>query len=156
MLKLLLVCTNVWTAANCSFTLHWDSENYSTASSWTCFSKQVLASIQECWRHPRLGLSPYDVHSHKGFLKHLMLRTGRYWDLYKKDIHPIVHFYYYNLHLSWIVLFQACTCSISNLLLTWKKLILLRLTAEHPCVSVHVGFSLLYSIIFLNQSWLFH
>lgn len=40
-------------------------------------ANQVLASIQECWRHPRLGLSPYDVHSHKGFLKHLMLRTGR-------------------------------------------------------------------------------
>ncbi|XP_022992221.1 uncharacterized protein LOC111488608 [Cucurbita maxima] len=40
-------------------------------------ANQVLASIQECWRDPLLGLSPYDVHSHKGFLKHLMLRTGR-------------------------------------------------------------------------------
>ncbi|CAI0392056.1 unnamed protein product [Linum tenue] len=37
----------------------------------------VLAAIQDCWRDPQLALSPYDVHSHKGFLKHLMLRTGR-------------------------------------------------------------------------------
>ncbi|XP_059645559.1 uncharacterized protein LOC132287083 [Cornus florida] len=37
----------------------------------------VLAAIQDCWRDPKLGLSPYDVHSHAGFLKHLMLRSGR-------------------------------------------------------------------------------
>ncbi|XP_058068412.1 uncharacterized protein LOC131217482 isoform X2 [Magnolia sinica] len=37
----------------------------------------VLAAIQDCWRDPELGLTPYDVHSHAGFLKHLMLRTGR-------------------------------------------------------------------------------
>ncbi|GAB4842418.1 hypothetical protein Ancab_012390 [Ancistrocladus abbreviatus] len=37
----------------------------------------VLLAIQECWRDPQFGLSPYDVHSHSGFLKHLMLRTGR-------------------------------------------------------------------------------
>ncbi|CAN6587209.1 unnamed protein product [Malus baccata var. baccata] len=37
----------------------------------------VLAAVQDCWRDPQLGLSPYDVYSHVGFLKHLMLRTGR-------------------------------------------------------------------------------
>ncbi|XP_077216579.1 RNA methyltransferase family protein [Tasmannia lanceolata] len=37
----------------------------------------VLAAVQDCWRDQQLGLSPYDVHSHFGFLKHLMLRTGR-------------------------------------------------------------------------------
>lgn len=37
---------------------------------------QVLAAIQDIWRNPEFGLSPYDVHSHRGFLKHLMLRTG--------------------------------------------------------------------------------
>ncbi|XXG57155.1 hypothetical protein AAC387_Pa03g4384 [Persea americana] len=37
----------------------------------------VLKVIQDCWRDPQLGLSPYDVHSHAGFLKHLMLRSGR-------------------------------------------------------------------------------
>ncbi|EPS70396.1 hypothetical protein M569_04360, partial [Genlisea aurea] len=37
----------------------------------------VLAVIQNCWRDSELGLSPYDVHSHRGFFKHLMLRTGR-------------------------------------------------------------------------------
>ncbi|XP_024037137.1 uncharacterized protein LOC18036212 isoform X2 [Citrus clementina] len=36
----------------------------------------VLAAVQDYWRDPQLGLSPYDVHSHSGFLKHLMLRTG--------------------------------------------------------------------------------
>ncbi|XP_014501821.1 uncharacterized protein LOC106762429 isoform X1 [Vigna radiata var. radiata] len=40
-------------------------------------ANKVLAAIQECWRDPQLGFSPYDVHSHKGFLKHLMLRSGR-------------------------------------------------------------------------------
>ncbi|RRT64540.1 hypothetical protein B296_00011011 [Ensete ventricosum] len=38
----------------------------------------VLAVIQDSWRDPKLGLSPYNVHTHAGFLKHLMLRTGRY------------------------------------------------------------------------------
>ncbi|OIT20950.1 PREDICTED: uncharacterized protein LOC109219520 [Nicotiana attenuata] len=38
---------------------------------------EVLEAVQGCWRDPELGLSPYDVHSHSGFLKHLMLRTGR-------------------------------------------------------------------------------
>lgn len=37
----------------------------------------VLAAIQECWRDPQFSLSPYNVHSHDGFLKHLVLRTGR-------------------------------------------------------------------------------
>ncbi|KAM5579289.1 putative RNA methyltransferase [Rosa sericea] len=37
----------------------------------------VLAAVQQSWRDPQLGLSPYDVYSHAGFLKHLMLRTGR-------------------------------------------------------------------------------
>lgn len=37
----------------------------------------VLLAVQDCWRDPRLGLSPYDVHSHGGFLKHLVIRTGR-------------------------------------------------------------------------------
>ncbi|KAL2332304.1 hypothetical protein Fmac_019885 [Flemingia macrophylla] len=40
-------------------------------------ANKVLAAIQECWRDPQLGFSPYNVYSHKGFLKHLMLRTGR-------------------------------------------------------------------------------
>ncbi|ESW22544.1 hypothetical protein PHAVU_005G161800 [Phaseolus vulgaris] len=39
-------------------------------------ANKVLAAIQECWRDPQLGFSPYNVHSHMGFLKHLMLRTG--------------------------------------------------------------------------------
>ncbi|GAB2293434.1 hypothetical protein Dimus_027633 [Dionaea muscipula] len=37
----------------------------------------VLSTVQECWRNPELGLSPYDAHNHSGFLKHLVLRTGR-------------------------------------------------------------------------------
>ncbi|XP_006297327.2 uncharacterized protein LOC17892270 [Capsella rubella] len=37
----------------------------------------VLAAVQDCWRDPQLSLSPYDCRSHVGFLKHLMLRTGR-------------------------------------------------------------------------------
>ncbi|KAF6164287.1 hypothetical protein GIB67_010257 [Kingdonia uniflora] len=40
-------------------------------------ANKVLAVIQDCWRDPELGLSPYDVHTHVGFLKHLMLRSGR-------------------------------------------------------------------------------
>ncbi|MED6135391.1 hypothetical protein PIB30_045973 [Stylosanthes scabra] len=40
-------------------------------------ANKVLAAIQDCWRDPQFDFSPYDVHSHKGFLKHLMLRTGR-------------------------------------------------------------------------------
>ncbi|KAK2371331.1 zinc finger CCCH domain-containing protein [Trifolium repens] len=40
-------------------------------------ANKVLAAIQECWRDPQLGFSPYNVHSHVGFLKHLMLRSGR-------------------------------------------------------------------------------
>ncbi|KAG8380050.1 hypothetical protein BUALT_Bualt07G0153200 [Buddleja alternifolia] len=39
-------------------------------------ANKVLAAIQDFWREPELGLSPYDVHSHRGFLKHLMLRSG--------------------------------------------------------------------------------
>ncbi|GFP86088.1 uncharacterized RNA methyltransferase ct0009 [Phtheirospermum japonicum] len=39
-------------------------------------ANKVLAAIQDFWRDPELGLSPYNVHSHRGFLKHLMLRTG--------------------------------------------------------------------------------
>ncbi|XP_042519424.1 uncharacterized RNA methyltransferase BH0687 isoform X2 [Macadamia integrifolia] len=41
------------------------------------YRNKVLAIIQNCWRDPQLGLSPHDVHTHIGFLKHLMLRTGR-------------------------------------------------------------------------------
>ncbi|KAK4754035.1 hypothetical protein SAY87_002139 [Trapa incisa] len=40
-------------------------------------ANRVLEAIQDCWKDPELSLSPYDVHSHTGFLKHLMLRTGR-------------------------------------------------------------------------------
>ncbi|XP_020528901.1 uncharacterized protein LOC18443678 isoform X3 [Amborella trichopoda] len=40
-------------------------------------ANKVLATIQESWRDPLLGLTPYDVHTHKGFLKHLMIRLGR-------------------------------------------------------------------------------
>ncbi|KAL6838713.1 hypothetical protein ACP4OV_031427 [Aristida adscensionis] len=38
---------------------------------------KVLAVVQETWMDPSLGLTPYDVHKHVGFLKHLMIRTGR-------------------------------------------------------------------------------
>ncbi|CAL4978374.1 unnamed protein product [Urochloa decumbens] len=38
---------------------------------------KVLAVVQEIWMDPALGLTPYDVHKHVGFLKHLMIRTGR-------------------------------------------------------------------------------
>ncbi|KAL6627273.1 hypothetical protein ACP70R_030999 [Stipagrostis hirtigluma subsp. patula] len=38
---------------------------------------KVLAVVQETWMDPALGLTPYDVHKHVGFLKHLMIRTGR-------------------------------------------------------------------------------
>ncbi|GKV35696.1 hypothetical protein SLEP1_g43931 [Rubroshorea leprosula] len=40
-------------------------------------ANKILATVQESWREPGLGLSPYDVYSHGGFLKHLVLRTGR-------------------------------------------------------------------------------
>lgn len=40
-------------------------------------ANRVLAAIQSCWRDPQFGLSPYNVYSHGGFLKHLMLRAGR-------------------------------------------------------------------------------
>ncbi|XP_068652361.1 uncharacterized protein [Aristolochia californica] len=40
-------------------------------------ANRVLAVVQDCWKNTQLGLSPYDVHSHMGFLKHLMIRTGR-------------------------------------------------------------------------------
>ncbi|KAL8458432.1 hypothetical protein ACS0TY_036084 [Phlomoides rotata] len=40
-------------------------------------ANQVLAAIQDIWRDPKFGLSPYNVHSHHGFLKHLMIRSGR-------------------------------------------------------------------------------
>ncbi|KAH6788186.1 RNA methyltransferase family protein [Perilla frutescens var. hirtella] len=40
-------------------------------------ANKVLAAIQDIWRNPEFSLSPYDVHSHHEFLKHLMLRTGR-------------------------------------------------------------------------------
>ncbi|CAN6457016.1 unnamed protein product [Victoria cruziana] len=40
-------------------------------------ANQVLAVVQSCWRDPHLGLSAYDVRTHNGYLKHLMLRTGR-------------------------------------------------------------------------------
>ncbi|CAL0322068.1 unnamed protein product [Lupinus luteus] len=53
-------------------------------------ANKVLAAIQDCWRDPQLGLSPYDVHSHLGFLKHLMLRTGR--DVTTNDPEVMVNF----------------------------------------------------------------
>ncbi|KAK9690029.1 hypothetical protein RND81_09G099500 [Saponaria officinalis] len=37
----------------------------------------VLLTVQECWKDQSLALSPYDVHSHAGFLKHLVIRSGR-------------------------------------------------------------------------------
>ncbi|KAJ3702316.1 hypothetical protein LUZ61_006021 [Rhynchospora tenuis] len=40
-------------------------------------ANKVLAIVQENWRDPNLSLSPYNVHTHSGFLKHLMIRTGR-------------------------------------------------------------------------------
>ncbi|PKA58977.1 Zinc finger CCCH domain-containing protein 24 [Apostasia shenzhenica] len=40
-------------------------------------ANKVLAVVQDCWRTHDSDLSPYDVHTHNGFLKHLMLRTGR-------------------------------------------------------------------------------
>ncbi|KAK3410868.1 hypothetical protein EUGRSUZ_J02895 [Eucalyptus grandis] len=53
-------------------------------------ANKVLAAIQDCWRDPQLGLSPYDVHSHAGFLKHLMLRTGR--DIETGQLEVMVNF----------------------------------------------------------------
>ncbi|XP_054780347.1 uncharacterized protein LOC129288048 [Prosopis cineraria] len=44
----------------------------------TAPANKVLAAVQDCWRDPELCLSPYDARSHSGFLKHLMLRTGRH------------------------------------------------------------------------------
>ncbi|OAY84402.1 putative RNA methyltransferase [Ananas comosus] len=41
-------------------------------------ANKVLAVIQDSWMDPSLGFSPYNVHTHRGFLKHLMLRTGRH------------------------------------------------------------------------------
>ncbi|RLN22528.1 hypothetical protein C2845_PM07G37430 [Panicum miliaceum] len=41
------------------------------------YRNKVLAVVQETWTDPALGLTPYDVHKHVGFLKHLMIRTGR-------------------------------------------------------------------------------
>ncbi|KAG4945101.1 hypothetical protein JHK87_041108 [Glycine soja] len=49
-------------------------------------ANKVLAAVQECWRDPQLGFSPYSVHSHKGFLKHLMLRTGRDVTTYQPEV----------------------------------------------------------------------
>ncbi|XVF25080.1 hypothetical protein REPUB_Repub13aG0183000 [Reevesia pubescens] len=40
-------------------------------------ANKILATVQDHWKDPELGLSPYNVHSHAGFLKHLVLRTGR-------------------------------------------------------------------------------
>uniref|UniRef100_A0A1D1XYH0 Putative RNA methyltransferase CT0009 n=1 Tax=Anthurium amnicola TaxID=1678845 RepID=A0A1D1XYH0_9ARAE len=40
-------------------------------------ANKVLAAVQDNWIDPTSGLSPYNVHTHTGFLKHLMLRTGR-------------------------------------------------------------------------------
>lgn len=40
-------------------------------------TNKILAAVQESWKDPELGLSPWDVYSHVGFLKHLVLRTGR-------------------------------------------------------------------------------
>ncbi|XP_023751723.1 uncharacterized protein LOC111900071 [Lactuca sativa] len=40
-------------------------------------ANKVLAAVQDCWRNHELGLSPYDCHSHDGFMKHLMIRSGR-------------------------------------------------------------------------------
>ncbi|KAJ3693831.1 hypothetical protein LUZ60_009311 [Juncus effusus] len=40
-------------------------------------ANKVLAIVQESWMDPDLGLEPYNVHTHKGFLKHFMLRSGR-------------------------------------------------------------------------------
>lgn len=39
-------------------------------------ANKVLAIVQDSWSDSNLGLSPYNVHTHRGFLKHLMLRTG--------------------------------------------------------------------------------
>lgn len=40
-------------------------------------ANKILLAVQESWREQELGLSPYDVYSHLGFLKHLVLRSGR-------------------------------------------------------------------------------
>ncbi|EOY27009.1 RNA methyltransferase family protein isoform 1 [Theobroma cacao] len=40
-------------------------------------ANKILATVQDHWKDPELGLSPYNVHTHAGFLKHLVLRTGR-------------------------------------------------------------------------------
>ncbi|XP_021294533.1 uncharacterized protein LOC110424303 isoform X2 [Herrania umbratica] len=40
-------------------------------------ANKILATVQDHWKDPERGLSPYNVHTHAGFLKHLVLRTGR-------------------------------------------------------------------------------
>ncbi|KAL9247510.1 hypothetical protein vseg_020936 [Gypsophila vaccaria] len=46
----------------------------------------VLLAVQECWKDQSLALSPYDVHSHAGFLKHLVIRSGRNVESGKPEI----------------------------------------------------------------------
>ncbi|WOK93866.1 hypothetical protein Cni_G02567 [Canna indica] len=53
-------------------------------------ANKVLAVVQDSWRDPELGLSPYNVRTHVGFLKHLMLRTGR--DVKTGDQEVMVNF----------------------------------------------------------------
>ncbi|CAM8894292.1 unnamed protein product [Rhodiola kirilowii] len=50
----------------------------------------ILKTIQDCWTDSSLGLSPYNVHTHAGFLKHLMIRSGR--DLETGMIEIMVNF----------------------------------------------------------------
>ncbi|KAL0441453.1 UNVERIFIED_CONTAM: putative RNA methyltransferase [Sesamum radiatum] len=71
-------------------------------------ANKVLAAIQDSWRDPELSLSPYDVHSHRGFLKHLMLRTGSAC---------IMNFPYIA-----ILELRACHCHLH--LVTWLFLVL--------------------------------
>ncbi|XP_078432034.1 RNA methyltransferase family protein [Wolffia australiana] len=40
-------------------------------------ANMVLAVVQNTCTEPAFGLTPYNVHTHVGFLKHLMLRSGR-------------------------------------------------------------------------------
>ncbi|KAL5097229.1 hypothetical protein RYX36_001556 [Vicia faba] len=53
-------------------------------------ANKVLTAIQECCRDPQLGFSPYNVHSHVGFLNNLMLRSGRYLRKSIVEITPLL------------------------------------------------------------------
>nr|KAJ0187822.1 hypothetical protein LSAT_V11C900491220 [Lactuca sativa] len=38
--------------------------------------KNFIFVVQDCWRNHEVRLSPYDCHSHDGFMNHLMIKSG--------------------------------------------------------------------------------